>query len=97
MAWFIGLGNDEPFDASKWHFSSARDRGRMAQHLVDGGSLIGLSKKEVVSKLGSPEIVWGSVHQYQIDLGWPFKKPTTYGLQVHYGPDGNVSLVKIVD
>lgn len=97
MAWFIGLGNDEVFDAPKWQISSARERGRMAQHLVDGGTLVGLSEVEVLSKLGSPEMDWGRVHQYQIDLGWPLKKPTTYGLQVHYDAGGNVRMVKIVD
>jgi hypothetical protein len=97
MAWFIGLGNDEQFDSGAWLRSNPRDRGRMAQHLVDNQLLVGRSVEEVRSSLGAPDVNWGKVHQYQIDLGWPFKKPTTYGLQIHYDAHRNVQLVKIVD
>ena len=94
---FIGLGNDESFASATWLASDARGRGRMSQDLVDSEVLVGLCEKQVVEMLGRPEKNWGSVHQYQINLGWIFKKPETYGLQVHYDQDRKVRRVKIVD
>lgn len=77
--------------------ANARDRGRMAQNLVDGQSLIGQNADVLRQTLGAPDKNWGRVVQYQIDLGWPIKDPGTYGLQVHFDSQGNVALVKIVD
>jgi hypothetical protein len=96
-SWFIGLGNDEAFDSNAWRSANARDRGRMAQHLVDNQCLVGRSAESVGSTLGTPDHDWGKVHQYRIDLGWPMKNPNTYGLQLHFDADRNVKLVKIVD
>jgi len=95
--WFTGFGNDVAFDSAAWLASNPRDRGRMAEDLIAGGTLIGKSCSEVRRQLGSPENDWGKVIQYQIDLGWPMKKPTTYGLQVHFDADRVVREVKIVD
>lgn len=96
-AWFTGFGNDVAFDSAVWLSSSPRERGRMAEDLVAGRTIIGKSFSEVRRQLGSPEKDWGKVIQYQIDLGWPMKKPTTYGLQVHFDAERIVREVKIVD
>jgi hypothetical protein len=93
---FTGFGNDDAFDSAAWLNAGPRDRGRMAQSLVDGGTLVGQSAEVVLQTLGMPEKNWGRVVQYQIDLGWPLKKSTTYGLQVHFS-DNIVREVKIVD
>ncbi len=96
-AYFIGLGNDVAFSSGEWLAADSRDRGRMAEDLIAGGSLVGKNIGQVRSTLGTPERNWGTVYQYQIDLGWPMKKPDTYGLQVHFDQEGKVKLVKIVD
>ena len=94
---FTGFGNNADFNSEKWLHSNARERGRMAEDLVASGVLVGHPVREVQELLGRPDKDWGKVLQYQIDLGWPMKKPTTYGLQVHLDEDRNVRFVKIVD
>lgn len=94
---FTGFGNDREFSSDLWLRSDARTRGRMAESLVANHSFVGKTADEVTASLGVPDRDWGRVHQYKIDLGWPFKDPNTYGLQVHYDADGNVQLVKVVD
>lgn len=92
----FGLKNNETFDSGVWIGATPRERGRMAQDLVDGRFLVGQSRETVHQTLGMPEKNWGRVIQYRIDLGWPIKDPTSYGLQVHF--DGDVvRQVKIVD
>ena len=93
----VGFGNNSTFDSAAWLAGNARGRGRMAQHLVDGGALIGRSAAESRHVLGAPDKDWGKIHQYQIDLGWPIKDPKTYGLQVHFNSNKTVREVKIVD
>jgi len=94
---FTGFGNDAAFTSDAWLAADSRMRGRMAHDLIDGGSLLARSPSEVRSALGAPDKDWGKVWQYQINLGWPVKKPTTYGLQVHFDHNRTVQLVKIVD
>ena len=96
-SYFTGLGNDAEFSSEAWLAADYRGKGRMAENLVAGGSLVGESVDEVRATLGVPEKDWGKVYQYQIDLGWPLKKPETYGLQVHFDQSRNVHSVKIVD
>lgn len=93
---FTGLGNDVSFDSAAWRNASYRERGRMADDLIESRVLVGQSADVVTATLGLPEKPWGNVRQYQIDLGWPFKKPTSYGLQVHVA-DNVVRELKIVD
>lgn len=94
---FTGFGNGEAFTSDAWLAADSRGRGRMAHDLIDGGSLLGKCPSEVRAALGAPDKDWGKVYQYQINLGWPVKKPTTYGLQVHFNADKTVREVKIVD
>ena len=96
-SFFTGFGNNEAFDSNAWLSSNARDRGRMAQHLVDEGTLLGKDCDEVKETLGPPDRNYGKAFEYRINLGWPMKNPNTYGLQVHFDRDRNVRLVKIVD
>ena len=90
-------GNNRSFEATAWHNGDARARGRMSQDLVDRKILVGQTLEEAKSVLGLPEKDWGTVLQYQIDLGWAFKDPSHYGLQVHLDQNQNVREVKIVD
>ena len=69
----------------------------MSESLVSGKTLIGQSAEEIQRQLGVPEKDWGSVWQYQINMGLPFKDPQSYGLQVHLDGERKVSRVKIVD
>ena len=96
-SFFVGFGNNEAFNSTNWLASNARDRGRMSQDLVDGGSLLGKDCDEVRQTLGPPDRNYGKAFEYRINLGWPMKRPDTYGLQVHFDHERNVKLVKIVD
>ena len=93
----IGCGNNRSFDSATWLVSDARVRGRMSESLVSGKTLVGQSAEAAQRQLGLPEKDWGSVWQYQIDLGWPLKDPQHYGLQVHLDSERKVHEVKIVD
>ena len=90
-------GNNKSFDSAAWLKANARDRGRMSQDLVDRKLLVGKSVEQAKQALGEPQKDWGSVVQYDIDLGWLFKDPRHYGLQVHFEADQRVSEVRIVD
>lgn len=94
---YTGFGNNVVFDPGAWQIANYRDRGRMAADLIAKRRLIGNSVDEVRSELGDPQKDWGSVYQYQIDLGWPMKSSSTYGLQVHFDSDRKVKVVQIVD
>lgn len=94
---FVACGNSKSFDSKTWLEADQRGRGRMSQHLVDSKVLIGRSLEETKVSLGEPERDWGSVVQYNIDLGWPFKDPKNCGLQVHFDANRHVREVKIVD
>src|SRR5262245_18366184 len=76
-------GNNHQFDSATWLKSDARGRGRMAQNLVDSKSLLGKTVEDARQVLGPPGITYPSALQYKINLGWVFKDPNTYGLQVH--------------
>ena len=90
-------GNNKSFDSAAWLKANARERGRMSQDLVDRKLLVGKSIEQAKQVLGGPQKDWGRVVQYDIDLGWLFKDPKTYGLQVHFDNDRTVREVKIVD
>lgn len=47
--------------------------------------------------LGQPDFAYPSALQYKIHLGWAFKDPEHYGLQVHLDEKRLVREVKIVD
>lgn len=90
-------GNNHRFDSATWLKSDARARGRMAQDLVDGGFLVGKTIDEARAVLGPPDFTYPTALQYKINLGWVFKDPNTYGLQVHLDEKRLVREVKIVD
>lgn len=90
-------GNNHSFTSSAWLNGNARARGRMSQDLVDRRILIGKTVEEAKQALGSPDITYPTALQYKIDLGWLFKDPSTYGLQVHFDESRLVREVKIVD
>lgn len=90
---YVGLGNDAAFDSGAWLNGDARTRGRMAEDLVAQKVLIGLSAEDVERQLGHPKKNYGKVIEYHVDLGWPFKNPIHYGLQVHFDADRKVNLV----
>ena len=90
-------GNNRQFDSTLWLKGDARARGRMSQDLVDRKTLIGKTVEEARQVLGAPEKTYPTALQYQIDLGWAFKDPSTYGLQVHFNEKRLVREVKIVD
>lgn len=92
-----GCGNNRTFNAAAWQKGSARERGRMAESLVKSGMLVGKSVDEAERLLGKPDFDYGKVIQYKIDLGWLFKSPEHYGLQLHLDNQRSVTLVKIVD
>ena len=90
-------GNNRSFDGAAWRSGDARARGRMSEDLVNGRILIGKSSQEAQRVLGPPDTDYGPVLAYRIDLGWAFKDPIHYGLQVHLDERRNVREVKIVD
>ena len=90
-------GNNKRFDSVAWLKADARERGRMSQDLVDRKLLVGRSIEQAKLALGEPQKDWGRVVQYDINLGWLFKDPKHYGLQVHFDTDRTVREVKIVD
>ena len=94
---FVGCGNNKPFSPTVWRNANARERGRMSQDLVDTKLLVGRTIEQAKEILGEPEKDWGSVIQYDIDLGWPLKDPKHYGLQVHLDENRTVREVRIVD
>lgn len=95
--WLAACGNNHAFDSAVWLTSDARARGRMCEDLVQRKILVGQSVEEAKRLLGLPDVDYGKVFAYQIDLGWPFKDPKHYGLQVHLDENLNVREVKIVD
>lgn len=90
-------GNNRPFDSTAWLKSDARARGRMSENLVNSKILIGKTIEEAKQVLGAPDKTYPTALQYRIDLGWAFKDPSRYGLQVHFDEKGLVREVKIVD
>ena len=90
-------GNNRPFDSAAWVKSDARARGRMAEDLVHNKVLIGKTVDEVRRVLGPADLTYPTALQYKIDLGWLFKDPKHYGLQVHLDDHRLVREVKIVD
>jgi hypothetical protein len=92
-----GCGNNRRFDSNTWLKSDARERGRMSEDLVNSRILIGKTIEEARQVLGEPDFTYPSAFQYKIDLGWLFKDPSHYGLQVHLDERRLVREVKIVD
>jgi hypothetical protein len=90
-------GNNRPFDSAAWLKADARTRGRMSESLVHSRILIGKTVDEAKAVLGQPDFTYPSALQYKIDLGWAFKDPSSYGLQVHLDEKRLVREVKIVD
>jgi len=90
-------GNNRPFDSAAWLKADARARGRMSENLVNSKILIGKTSEEAKQVLGQPDFTYPTALQYKIDLGWAFKDPNTYGLQVHFDDRRLVREVKIVD
>jgi|GEM_PF-1899421 len=90
-------GNNRRFDSQTWLKSNARERGRMAEALADSKLLVGQTVDEVRRVLGPPDIEYPTAFKYNIDLGWLFKKPETYGLLVYLDQHRNVREVKMVD
>ena len=90
-------GNDRSFDSVAWLKGDARAPGRMSEDLVRRKILIGQTADEAQRLLGPPDTDYGSALSYKIDLGWLFKDPTHYGLQVHLDGNRNVREVRIVD
>lgn len=94
---FAACGNNQSFDSAAWMKGNQRMRGRMCEDLVQSKILIGQTVTEARQLLGSPDKDYGSVLSYNIDLGWPFKDPVHYGLQVHLDNTHRVREVRIVD
>ena len=92
-----GCGNNHSFSSSGWLKGDARARGRMSEDLVRSKILLGKTVEEAQQLLGTPEKTYPTALQYQIDLGYPFKDPSRYGLQVHFDQRRLVSEAKIVD
>ena len=92
-----GCGNNRRFDATAWQNADARERGRMAESLVQSRMLIGKNADEAQRVLGKADVDYGNVLSYKINLGWLFKDPKHYGLQVHLDANREVTEVKIVD
>ena len=92
-----GCDNNRTFDSATWLKADARTRGRMSEDLVKSKILIGQTVAEAQLVLGQPDKVYPTALQYHINLGWPFKDPKHYGLQVHLTSDQRVREVKIVD
>ena len=92
-----GCGNNKSFDSAAWLRADTRTRGRMSEDLIDRRLLIGQPASEAKRLLGEPDKTYASVLSYSIDMGWPFKDPKSYGLQVHLDQNSNVREVKIVD
>lgn len=105
MAFFVislvflatACGNNRPFESTAWLKGDARARGRMSESLVNSKILIGKTVEEAKQVLGVPEQTYPTALQYHIDLGWAFKDPKHYGLQVHFDEKRLVREVKIVD
>ena len=57
-------GNNKPFDSAAWLKADLRERGRMAEDLVNNKILIGQHLDQAKLLLGEPEKDW-------VDLGWP--------------------------
>ena len=93
----VGCGNNRSFDAEKWIAGNTRERGRMSEDLVNRKILIGATVAEAEAVLGPPDFKYPTAIQYKIDLGWPLKDPSHYGLQLHFDPNRRVHEVKIVD
>lgn len=90
-------GNNKSFDSAAWLKGDLRARGRMCEDLVQRKILIGQSADEAQRLLGPPDNEYPGALSYKIDLGWPFKDPKHYGLQVHLDENRNVREVRIVD
>jgi hypothetical protein len=97
MVLLAGCGNNRTFDSATWLKTDARTRGRMSEDLVKSKILIGQTVAEAQRLLGQPDKIYPTAMQYHIDLGYPFKDPKHYGLQVHFNSDQSVREVKIVD
>ncbi len=95
--WLAACGNNHSFNSAAWLKGDARARGRMCEDLVKRKVLLGQSVEEAKRLLGPPDEDYGKALAYQIDLGWPFKDPKHYGLQVHLDENRSVREVKIVD
>lgn len=90
-------GNNRHFNSTEWLKGDLRARGRMSEDLVKSRILLGKTIDEAKHVLGPPDIVYPTALQYKIDLGWAFKDPSHYGLQVHLDDQRLVREVKIVD
>ncbi|MBI1761044.1 MAG: hypothetical protein HYR56_06360 [Acidobacteria bacterium] len=97
VGWLAACGNNKMFDSAAWLQGNLRARGRMCEDLVQRKLLLGQPVAEAHRLLGPPNKDYGSVLSYNIDLGWPFKDPIHYGLQVRLDQDRKVREVKIVD
>ena len=97
ISFLAGCGNNKSFDSVAWLTADTRSRGRMCEDLIDRRLLIGQPVSEAKRLLGEPDKTYASVLSYNIDMGWPFKDPKSYGLQVHLDQNSNVREVKIVD
>lgn len=90
-------GNDKSFDATAWQQGDARTRGSMAEDLVDREILLGRSAGTVEQLLGPADKDYAGALVYKIDLGWPFKDPSHYALNVYLDADRKVREAQIVD
>jgi hypothetical protein len=90
-------GNNRQFDSTSWLKGDARARDRMSEDLVNRRILIGKTVDEAKQVLGTLDQTYPTALQYHIDLGWVFKNPIHYGLQVHFDEKRLVREVKIVD
>lgn len=97
VSWLAACGNNKSFDSAAWLKGDLRARGRMCEDLVQRKILIGQTAAEAQALLGPPDQHYPSALSYKIDLGWLFKDPKHYGLQVHLDENRNVREVKIVD
>jgi hypothetical protein len=90
-------GNNRSFESEQWLNGDARTRGRMSEDLVKRKILIGQTADEAQRLLGQPDKNYTNVLSYHIDMGWAFKNPDSYGLQVHLDDNRRIREVKIVD
>jgi hypothetical protein len=90
-------GNNKPFDSTAWQQGDLRTRGRMAEDIIKRKVLIGQPADGLQRLLGPPDKVYASALVYNMDLGWPFKDPSHYGLVVHLDADRKVRETRIMD
>ena len=61
---------NRPFSSDEWLTAGTRERGKMARDLVSSGRLRKKTKAELEEILGPPDVRYGSVIAYRVDIGY---------------------------